>query len=233
MCDSRFTGMWGDFEMTTKNIWGFAILAASMLVSVTAHAQVQQLPKPKVGVAVQRLPETTNAIPVGEARPVWGWVDFCRRYAGACDVPKARPQDVRLDAASWNVVVEVNRSINTAIDPVTDQDHWRTADRWDYPTDGKGDCEDYVLLKRKILMERGFPRQSLLVTVVIDHNGDGHAVLTVKTDHGDFVLDNMRDEVLPWVRTGYRFVKRQSQEDPNRWVALDDGVAAPAMVSAH
>jgi len=224
--------MWGDFEMTTKNIWGFAILAASMLVSVTAHAQVQQLPKPKVGVAVQRLPETTNAIPVGEARPVWGWVDFCRRYAGACDVPKARPQDVRLDAASWNVVVEVNRSINTAIDPVTDQDHWRTADRWDYPTDGKGDCEDYVLLKRKILMERGFPRQSLLVTVVIDHNGDGHAVLTVTTDRGDLVLDNLDPQVKLWSETSYRYLKRQSEYDSGAWVAIEDSGRGQSQVGS-
>ena len=225
--------MWGDFDMTKKNVWGFVAVVASMMISTAAHAQVQQLPKPKAGMVAARLPETTNAVPVGDARPVWGWVDFCRRYAGACDAPRARPQDVRLDAATWAVMVEVNRSINAAIEPATDQDHWHVADRWDYPTDGKGDCEDYVLLKRKVLMERGFPRQALLVTVVIDQNGDGHAVLTVKTDHGDFVLDNMRDDVLAWVRTGYRFVKRQSQEEPNRWVAIDDGVAAPAMVSAH
>jgi len=225
--------MWGDFEMNTKNIWGFIVLAASMMMSGAAHAQVQQLPKPKAGLVSARLPETTNALPVGDARPVWGWVDFCRRHARECDAPKARSQEIRLDAAAWAALREVNRSINSAIEPITDQDHWGAADRWDYPTDGKGDCEDYVLLKRKVLIERGFPRQALLVTVVIDLNGDGHAVLTAKTDHGDFVLDNMRDEVLPWVKTGYRFVKRQSQEDQNRWVALDDGVAAPAMVSAH
>lgn len=219
--------------MMKKNIWGLVALAASVVISTTAYAQVQQLPRPKAGLVVARLPETTNALPVGDARPVWGWVDFCRRHTSSCDVARVRPQDVRLDGNTWNVMVEVNRSINAAIDPVTDMDHWGVADRWDFPTDGKGDCEDYVLLKRKVLMERGFPRQALLVTVVIDGNGDGHAVLTVKTDHGDFVLDNMRDDIRAWVRTGYRFVKRQSQEDPNRWVALDDGVAAPAMVSAH
>ncbi len=225
--------MWGNFDMMTKNIWGCAIFAASMLIGTVAHAQVQQLPKPKAGVIASRLPATTNALPVGDARPVWGWVDFCRRMPAECRAERARAQDVRLDSRTWGVLVEVNRSINAAIEPVTDQDHWGVPDRWDYPTDGKGDCEDYVLLKRKILVERGFPRQALLVTVVIDNNGDGHAVLTVRTDHGDFVLDNMRDDVRSWVGTGYRFVKRQSQEDPNRWVALDDGVAAPAMVAAH
>lgn len=211
--------------MTKQKIWG---LTALFLASVAPHVAHS-----RDAVTLARLPETTNAVPVGDARPVWGWVDFCRRYAGQCDVARMPARDVRLDAAAWNVLVEVNRSVNAAIEPETDQDHWGAPDRWDIPTDGKGDCEDYVLLKRKILMGRGFPRQSLLVTVVIDRQGDGHAVLTVKTDHGDFVLDNMRDDVLAWVKTGYRFVKRQSQEDPNRWIALDDGYQTPAMVSSH
>lgn len=233
MCEGCLTGIWGDFEMTKINVWGFAVLAASLLFAGTAEAQVQQLPKAKPGQIVARLPQTTNALPVGDARPVWGWVDFCRRMPRDCEASRGPARDVRLDAATWGVLNEVNRSINAAIEPLTDMEHWGVADRWDYPTDGKGDCEDYVLLKRKVLVERGFPRQALLVTVVIDQNGDGHAILTVKTDHGDFALDNMRDEILPWVRTGYRFVKRQSQEDPNRWVALDDTVASPAQVAAH
>ena len=211
--------------MTKQKIWGLTALLMAAIAPAQSHA--------RDAVALARLPETTNAVPVGDARPVWGWVDFCRRYAGQCDVARLSARDVRLDANAWTVLNEVNRSVNAAIDPVTDMDHWGVADRWDFPSDSRGDCEDYVLLKRKILVERGFPRQSLLVTVVIDRQGDGHAVLTVKTDHGDFVLDNMRDDILAWVKTGYRFVKRQSQEDPNKWVALDDGVQAPAMVSAH
>jgi predicted transglutaminase-like cysteine proteinase len=59
------------------------------------------------------------------------------------------------------------------------------------------------------------------MTVVRDQNNQGHAVLTVVTSHGDFILDNMTDEIRPWEKTGYRFVKRQSQEDPNVWVAIE------------
>jgi len=73
-----------------------------------------------------------------------------------------------------------------------------------------------------MLMQAGWPRQALLITVVRDKQGDGHAVLTVKTDRGEFVLDNQNEEVLLWSETGYRFVKRQSQIDPNVWVALGD-----------
>ncbi len=73
-----------------------------------------------------------------------------------------------------------------------------------------------------MLMQAGWPREALLITVVRDKKGEGHAVLTVKTDKGDFVLDNQNQEVLSWAETGYRFVKRQSQSDPNVWVALGD-----------
>ncbi len=67
-------------------------------------------------------------------------------------------------------------------------------------------------------MQAGWPREALLITVVRDKKGDGHAVLTVKTDHGEFILDNQEPQILPWNKTGYRFVKRQSQSDPNVWV---------------
>jgi len=203
------------------------------MVAFIASSAVSTMAEARDATVLARLPETTSAVPVGEARPVWGWVDFCRRYAGECAGGRVAAKDVHLDPRVWSALVDVNRSVNTAIEPVTDQEHWGVADRWDIPADGKGDCEDYVLLKRKMLVERGFPRQALLVTVVVDGHGDGHAVLTVKTDHGDFVLDNMRDDILAWVKTGYRFVKRQSQEDQNRWVAIDDGVQAPATASAR
>ena len=98
-----------------------------------------------------------------------------------------------------------------------------------YPDDGYGDCEDYVLLKRRILMESGWPREALLVTVVLKDKNEGHAVLTVTTDKGDYVLDNLNKNILLWSATGYRFVKRQSQANPNVWVSLD---RQPTIVTA-
>ena len=95
-------------------------------------------------------------------------------------------------------------------------------ERWSYPDDGYGDCEDYVLLKRRMLIQSGWPHEVLLVTVVRDKEGDGHAVLTVTTDKGDYVLDNQTEKILLWSETGYRFVKRQSQSNRNVWVSLDD-----------
>ncbi|MGN6571224.1 MAG: transglutaminase-like cysteine peptidase, partial [Pseudolabrys sp.] len=111
--------------------------------------------------------------------------------------------------------------------------HWGVVERWNYPDDGYGDCEDYVLQKRKMLIKAGWPREALLITVVRDKNGDGHAVLTVKTNRGEFALDNQESKILAWDKTGYRFIKRQSQSDPNVWVSLGDPREAPALVSAR
>ena len=81
--------------------------------------------------------------------------------------------------------MRVNDWVNDSIAPMTDMEHWGVVEKWSYPDDGKGDCEDYVLLKRRMLMQAGWPREALLITVVRDKKGDGHAVLTVKTDKGD------------------------------------------------
>ena len=85
-----------------------------------------------------------------------------------------------------------------------------------------------------LLIEQGFPRQALLMTIVRDLEGEGHAILTVKTDHGEFVLDNLSDEIRPGDATGYSYVKRQSQEDPNVWLDLGGvrGVSAATAVGA-
>jgi predicted transglutaminase-like cysteine proteinase len=70
------------------------------------------------------------------------------------------------------------------------------------------------------------------MTIVRDQNNQGHAILTVKTNRGDFVLDNLTDEIRPWDATGYLFVKRQSQEDPNVWVAIENPIA-PHLISSR
>lgn len=167
---------------------------------------------PKAGFAV-----------TGEATSVpYGWMDFCTRQPQECRQPALAPADIDLTREAWRTLVQINRRVNGAIEPLSNLDHWGTiADHWDYPTDGKGDCKIYALQKRRLLMEMGFPRQALLMTIVRDKNGQGHAVLTARTTRGDFILDNLTDEIRPWDATGYRFVKRQSQEDPNLWVAVE------------
>jgi len=159
-----------------------------------------------------------------------GWTDFCNENPHDCDGKPLEARDAVLTQKSWKELVRVNKYVNEHVRPMTDIDHWGVVERWSYPDDGYGDCEDYVLLKRRMLLQAGFPRQALLITVVRDTKGEGHAVLTVKTDRGEFVLDNQEERIMAWTETNYRFVKRQSQIDPNVWVALGD--PRPAIATA-
>jgi len=159
---------------------------------------------------------------VGQATTMpYGWADFCGRHPDECRVEALAPVDIALTPKVMRVLKRVNASVNAAIEPVSNLEHWGTMlDHWDYPTDGKGDCKIYALQKRKILLDMGFPRQALLMTIVRDQEDNGHTILTVRTDKGDFILDNMVEAIVPWDQTGYRFVKRQSQSDPNVWVSV-------------
>lgn len=169
------------------------------------------------------LPETGLGVETGPpARPTAAWTEFCGRMPEECRVDTAEPAVIPLDLALWRTLTSVNRRVNGRIKPLTDQAHWGTIDRWDYPDDGFGDCEDYQLLKRRMLVQRGLPRRALLMTVVIDEIGEGHAVLMVRTDRGDFILDNKTNTVLSWRKTGYAYIKREGQ-DGEKWVALNGG----------
>jgi predicted transglutaminase-like cysteine proteinase len=179
------------------------------------------------GQAREKLAQASFAQVTGATSVPYGWADFCSRYSGECNGTALPAEDIALTPKALKDFERINRSVNSSVQAVTDMEHWGVVDRWDYPLDGKGDCEDYALLKRKLLIGAGYPRQALLMTVVKDHVGEGHAILTVRTSRGEFVLDNMTDAILAWDQTGYRFVKRQSQEDPNLWKSIGPAVAAP------
>ncbi len=165
--------------------------------------------------------------------PPIGWVQFCQTYKGDCDTKPLPPFDVVLDEAAWNSLKRVNNWVNHNIKPETDMDHYHMIQWWRYPDDGAGACHSYALLKRRLLMQAGWPRQALLMTIVHETDGEGHAVLTVKTDRGEFILDNLTDDILMWSRTPYQYYKRQSQSDPNVWVWLDKAHADIATSSVR
>ncbi len=169
----------------------------------------------------------------GNTRAPIGWVEFCASRPAECTTTPSAPRDVVLSSKAFHDLERVNKWVNDAIKPMTDIEHWGVVERWSYPDDGYGDCEDYVLLKRRLLLAAGWPREALLITVVRDKKDEGHAVLTVKTDRGEFILDNQAEDILPWSETGYRFVKRQSQQDPNVWVSLGDPRPSPLTAAAR
>jgi predicted transglutaminase-like cysteine proteinase len=192
-----------------------AALAASAFDALSAAAGPERL---------------AHALVSEVTRPPAGWVEFCARQPGECAGTNVASRIPAFSPEVWKDLVRVNKWVNETIKPLTDPEHWGVADRWSYPDDGYGDCEDYVLLKRRMLIQSGWPRAALLVTVVRDKTDKGHAVLTVTTDRGDYVLDNQKEDILLWSETGYRFIKRQSQSNPNVWVSLGD--PRPAIITA-
>jgi predicted transglutaminase-like cysteine proteinase len=178
----------------------------------------------------QQLTHSTH-VPVSEVtQPPVGWIAFCARQPNECAGATMKVRELVITMKRWNDLVHVNKLVNATIKPLTDVEHWGLVERWSYPDDGYGDCEDYVLLKRRMLIQSGWPREALLVTVVRGNKQEGHAVLTVTTDKGDYILDNQNEHILLWWKTGYRFIKRQSRSDPNVWVSL--GNPLPVIATA-
>ncbi len=154
------------------------------------------------------------------SQPIGHYV-YCKQYISDC---KIRSQDTKapeLTRERWNDLVEVNAYSNNTIAPYTDLEIYNQEEVWAYPT-SYGDCEDYVLMKRHLLMERGWPASSLLITVVLQPNGEGHAVLTVRTDRADYILDNLDERIKPWNETPYTYLKRQSETHSGKWIDIED-----------
>ncbi len=166
----------------------------------------------------------------GEIEPTAAWEFFCARNPKECAVNLAEPAVVKLDTALWKALRTINSKVNRAIKPITDQQHWGTGDRWDYPADGYGDCEDIQIEKRRDLVALGVPARALRMAMVINQEGEGHAVLIVRSDRGDYVLDNRINAILPWYQTGYTWVKREGDGD-RFWVSLG-GIKAPVETAA-
>ncbi len=159
---------------------------------------------------------------IGKANPPIGHYEFCQTYQSECQPTSADMGPLRLTEETWKTMLDVNYTVNTTITPATDMEIYGVEERWAYPTTA-GDCEDFVLLKRKMLMNKGISASNLLITVVLQPNGSGHAVLTVRTDRGDFILDNLRNKVMDWSDTEYTYLKRQDSNNPGRWVKVQDG----------
>lgn len=165
-----------------------------------------------------------NMTITGDAAPPIGHYQFCKENPKECVYAGGDAGPAILTEDRWKTILKINYTVNTTIKPMTDMDLYGVEEKWAIPTVA-GDCEDFALLKRKELIEAGFSASDLLMTVVLQPNGEGHAVLTVRTDRGDFVLDNMRNKVNLWSDTEYTFLKRQSADDPARWVKIQDGRA--------
>lgn len=132
----------------------------------------------------------SSAMPTGDEIASAGqWRSYLDRYPEL----SADMAALELSDETWATIASVNRTVNA--------ERWvpEEGDDWDHRV--PGDCENFSLLKRKLLAERGIPLGAMRVCVgQIKRRGqtEGHAVLHVVTDRGDYALDNLTDEILPW-----------------------------------
>lgn len=197
-------------------------IAFSLVVaSVGALASVLALAGVASHDAVAAEPGMPTAMVVHGPLPApHAFLDYCSRMPSDCATGSISDNRVVLDDRNWARLEGVNVRVNALISPASDQANHGVGDLWSLPTNGRGDCEDYALLKRHLLMRQGWPAGALLLTIVVDANNEGHAVLTVRSDRGDLILDNTDDRIRLWHETGYRFVMRQSFANPMQWMAL-------------
>src|ERR671912_394372 len=219
-----------DARVLSRTIPGLCVALGLALIGSAANTRSAQS---QTVSALSHLPSITQPVAVRNmaARPTIGWVRFCEQSPEECAVDLSEPATIELALKVWQTLIRINRQVNGSIKAATDKAHWGVEDRWDFAEDGYGDCEDYQLVKRRLLVEAGFPRRALRMTVVIDQVGDGHAVMMVRTDRGDYILDNRRNSVLPWHQTGYTYVKREA-DGGSAW-ALLAGVGSPAATAGR
>ena len=149
-----------------------------------------------------------------------GFAGVCARYAWACAKSgrnTSTPRDL------MPLAKQVNFSINRQTREVSDEAQYARAEYWALPTARGGDCEDFALAKKRALIAKGVAPERLLIATVLDRQRNPHAVLVLRTDAGDFVLDNLTNRIVGWQQTGYTFLRMQNPKSPNRWSAVLKG----------
>jgi predicted transglutaminase-like cysteine proteinase len=157
----------------------------------------------------------------GEAPMPAGYLALCQSSPRLCNFGKERKsrgvEVARLTPARFRELQDVTASVNRSMRPVADRTRFHTPDRWTVGG-AVGDCEDFAITKRKLLMAKGWPAAAVLVAIVT-LRGAQHAVLVARTDGGDFVLDNLNSSVTPWRNTNYVWQKIQGPDEFG-WRAL-------------
>lgn len=162
------------------------------------------------------LPRIASAMIEGEVTmPPIAFIRFCTKNRAQCEAT-GEPDLVTLDDHLWRQLATVNSEVNGRIIP----DGSKGSIDWSLEA-VSGNCNDYAVQKQEALVHLGFPVSALSLTAARLPNGEGHLVLTVRTDRGDFVLDNMHQRILGWKLTGYHWIARQSAEDPKQWISLE------------
>lgn len=146
-----------------------------------------------------------------------GFSGLCSKYSWVC----ASTGQARIsDGALLRLAKDINDKVNRQTPTIEDRVQYGRDEHWALPTARGGDCEDFVLLKKKTLIEHGVPSSNLLIATVLDRRLQSHAVLVLRTSKGDLVLDNLNKKIRPWKKTGYTFLKLQNPASLGTWHAV-------------
>ncbi|QOG21663.1 hypothetical protein FOM02_34575 [Bradyrhizobium sp. SEMIA] len=135
---------------------------------------------------------------------------FCAKYPSDCNPRRARSGA----GLELRKIQFANSIVNAQIAPSE-----RSKNGWDlYPSEG--DCGDYAVSKRHLLLSLGGSSSQLLLAEVRHRNsGEHHLILIVLYEGSVLALDNLYEYVLPFgdaVRQ-YQFLRIASPDNPNVW----------------
>jgi predicted transglutaminase-like cysteine proteinase len=151
--------------------------------------------------------------------PPFAYTAFCLRYQGECRSQRSfRGGRVRVTEERWADLQAINRAINLAIVPVPNKLGFAGRE-WNI-NPNRGDCGDYAVSKRHVLLRRGWPARTLLLSEVVINSGEHHLVLLVRTRSGDLVLDNFTSQIKSWSQVPYRWVRVQMPSDSRLWTTI-------------
>jgi predicted transglutaminase-like cysteine proteinase len=202
--------------------WGIVLAGLALTAILGCEPAFAFLARPVIFAAMD-----------GVTKAPRGWQQFCAESPNECRPVREQPADVTLTPELLEQLFSINHFATDRVTWTPDSELYREEEHWAYPLD-RGDCEDIVLLKRQLLAKAGWPITALLITVVEDGpaSRERHAVLTVRTDRGELILDNRTPEILFWYETSYHFLTRQSVTDPNIWVAFSASQPRPVSIGA-
>jgi predicted transglutaminase-like cysteine proteinase len=180
-------------------------------------------PTAMVGVSLSRDAEQTAPMDHRAGRPLFGmetepvagglaskWrtveleIDREEKVLADCRAQKPCPAPAR---ELLNIVAEgsghagrarvglINRAVELAITPTTDEAQWGVEDHWSSPLETlqthRGDCEDYAIVKYVALREAGLSDGDVKIAIVRNFFPDEyHAVAAARVNGEWLILDN-------------------------------------------
>jgi predicted transglutaminase-like cysteine proteinase len=122
----------------------------------------------------------------------------CKMGGRPCPGPAQKLIHLSLEGAGRSGrarVGMINRAVNRAISPVSDDTQWGVSDHWSGPFEtlqsGRGDCEDYAILKYAALLETGVPKDDVKIVVLRNlFPKEDHAVAATRVNGEWLILDN-------------------------------------------